>query len=404
MEKTRSPKKQTLSSFLFVFSLCLALLFFLQFSLFKVREIEESRFKINQMLHHWNRVIIQSKHSLIRTGEALDIFMKDYRRLFATPSLEYFFNHDQELSVVYSDLQSDLREYKGYFTDYEQYDAFNITSRIYLLENEISDKLARLSDGLIRLQNKQVKIFQNFVFLILLGILFLATVYYLSYRKGRRDRRRKGEVEGLLRLIENLQNKEQKRISNEIHDTIIQDLGAATLRIEGFRKLEELRGYVEQILGDAIRTLRNICYNLRPIEYETFTLEEICEQIIDEFREESGMVVESSILGLKDDFFVPEKKETLVKIFQELLQNIRKHSRAGRVSIRILASYPYLKLDVRDDGIGFSLSGEAPLEEHSPHFGLKIMRERVYMIGGTFSIDTEPGQGTQVTLQIPLSY
>lgn len=84
---------------------------------------------------------------------------------------------------------------------------------------------------------------------------------------------------------------------------------------------------------------------------------------------------------------------------QEALANVRKHARAERVDISLCQSDSGVVLAVADDGVGFSQGG--PGRGEFPRFGLSTMRERAESIGGTMEVESEPGHGTRVRVEVP---
>ena len=99
--------------------------------------------------------------------------------------------------------------------------------------------------------------------------------------------------------------------------------------------------------------------------------------------------------------FVPSVEIQLMRIVQEALTNVRKHSKASAVSVKFELNGNELQVTVADNGHGFDLAH--PRSTGWPRFGLQIMRERAEAVGGTLSIDTAPGQGTRVHMRMPLS-
>ena len=99
--------------------------------------------------------------------------------------------------------------------------------------------------------------------------------------------------------------------------------------------------------------------------------------------------------------FAPGAEIQLLRIIQEALTNVRKHSQASRAWVRFEADEAGTVITVEDDGRGFdpSLIGQDGRE----HFGLQTMRERAESVGGVLQISTQPGQGTRLTVQLPLS-
>jgi len=90
-------------------------------------------------------------------------------------------------------------------------------------------------------------------------------------------------------------------------------------------------------------------------------------------------------------------KEALYRIAQEALQNAARHARADRLDVRLIHEAAGLKLEVRDNGVGFN-----PLAGYPGHLGLRSMRERALKVGGTLDIVSAPDCGTQIRANVPL--
>ena len=86
----------------------------------------------------------------------------------------------------------------------------------------------------------------------------------------------------------------------------------------------------------------------------------------------------------------------------ELLDNVRRHARADRVWVRLTLSTLGVTVAVRDDGVGFDTQQLDPWSDEG-HFGLLGARERAWMLGGHFRLQSEPGRGTEVTIDLPLT-
>lgn len=95
----------------------------------------------------------------------------------------------------------------------------------------------------------------------------------------------------------------------------------------------------------------------------------------------------------------PNIEVTLLRAAQEAFSNIRKHARATGVQVTLSFMADVILLDIQDDGVGL---GEAKTSEFSSGFGLQAMCERIEQCGGTLSLESEPGEGTTVTVSIPL--
>ena len=216
------------------------------------------------------------------------------------------------------------------------------------------------------------------------------------------------------RLYERVQSmsalEERDRIGRELHDGLAQVLGYLHLKskaVEGLLSsgqmaqvqagLHEIQEVAQEAYGDVRESILGLRTTITPGVGFIPTLTEYLHR----FSQQSGI---SARLVMGDDAkmeFAPAAEIQLLRIIQEALTNIRKHSQASRAWIRFEADGEGAVITVEDDGRGFDPSRIG--QDSQEHFGLQTMRERAESVGGTLHISTEPGQGTRVIVQLPLS-
>jgi two-component system, NarL family, sensor histidine kinase UhpB len=199
----------------------------------------------------------------------------------------------------------------------------------------------------------------------------------------------------------------RKRISTELHDDIGQVLAVLGLNLGNIRNnlpsdsAGELRSRVEesQLLTKEIsRTVRHLMGELRPLLLDDFGLAEAIRLHAGQFANRTGIQVTVQV----DPQFprLDAKHEiALFRIIQEALNNISKHAAGTSVSVLLSAVDGSVSLVITDDGKGF-LDPEVASLTQGPGWGLTIMRERAALVGGTLRIDTAPGSGTTITVEI----
>jgi signal transduction histidine kinase len=196
---------------------------------------------------------------------------------------------------------------------------------------------------------------------------------------------------------------ERQRLARELHDSVSQALygialGARTARITLERDPAKAAEPLEYVLAQAeagLTEMRALIFELRP---ETLAAEGLVCALgrnADALQARHGISVQTD-LGTEPDISLA-LKETLHRIAQEALHNIVKHSGARHVSITLASRDGSIDLDVRDDGRGFDATAAFP-----GHLGLRTMRERAVRLGGTLAIDSAPGSGTHLHLQVPV--
>jgi signal transduction histidine kinase len=217
-----------------------------------------------------------------------------------------------------------------------------------------------------------------------------------------------------IRLYEQVQDmaalKERDRLGRELHDGLAQVLSYVQFKSNALERLlssghvaqaqAELQE-IQEVAREACRDVRESILGLRTTVTPGVGLIPTLTEYLQRFSQQSGI---RARLVMGDDAivkFAPAAEIQLLRIIQEALTNARKHSQASRAWVRFEADETGTVITVEDDGRGFdpSLIGQDGWE----HFGLKTMRERAESVGGVLQISTQPGQGTRLTVQLPLS-
>ena len=201
---------------------------------------------------------------------------------------------------------------------------------------------------------------------------------------------------------------ERERIGMDLHDGIIQSIYAIGLTLDYARLIvaEESPDAAMRLnqaiegLNRVIRDIRTYILDLQPSRIRTENAEKALEVLVQEFR--ANTLVDADLLVEPEaaSRLVDHKATELFHIAQEALANAAKHAQASRVLVSLRLTGPELiTLQVIDNGRGFEIGKEPEIIGH----GLSNMAERAHQIGGEFDIDSSPGQGTTVTVRIPVS-
>jgi signal transduction histidine kinase len=204
------------------------------------------------------------------------------------------------------------------------------------------------------------------------------------------------------RVIE-AQELERRRLARELHDETGQALTSILLGLKAIRSAAtdedaaRAETDVRELVVQALQDVRRLAVELRPSALDDFGLVAALERLATTFAERSGIpaAVEST---LSEQRLPPELETVLYRLVQEALTNVVKHAGAERVSILVTQSDGGVRAVVEDDGQGFS-----PGEVRVDALGLVGMRERLALLGGTLSVESEPGAGTAVVADIPLT-
>lgn len=226
-------------------------------------------------------------------------------------------------------------------------------------------------------------------------------------------RQREGDLEELVRQLVNAQEGERQRIARELHDETGQKLTALAMglaAVEANLSAEDARsagGLVRSLRGladQAITELRKVMTNLRPSQLDDLGLVPTLRWYLREHAErhpELRVELETGQLSGR----LPSGVETvLFRVTQEALSNVVRHAHATRVTVTLTRTQGGVRLQVKDDGVGFDAvaTGAPSPQARASGWGLVGMRERVALAGGQFSVESRLGHGTRVIVELPL--
>lgn len=206
--------------------------------------------------------------------------------------------------------------------------------------------------------------------------------------------------------INEAQEEERIRIATDLHDGLGQMLTAVSYTTQEFQTLdtsdnderEILINKMQEQINRAIRESKNLAHNLIPIILKDFGLKVAINDLIERANEMYDIRFSFNAYDYKERIDVKLEK-ALYRICQESLNNIVKHSKASEANYQIFKQDELIVLVIDDDGIGFNIK---QLEEKgNKGIGLVSMQERVKAFGGTFSIDSKIGDGTEIIIEIP---
>lgn len=230
---------------------------------------------------------------------------------------------------------------------------------------------------------------------------YIAIRYEITERKMLEE-----ELKALPQKIIAAQEKEQKRISQEIHDDFGQQLIAMKIylvnqTIDMVKKYPELRNLSEGLkarINEVIEKARNLSHDLTPPDFKFIGLTNAIREMAESVqlnRDFSVKFVHRNMTGI--DF---EGKDIIIyRIIQEALSNVVKHADAQKVEISLQQKEGKISLNIKDNGKGFDPKDHG---RFGKSLGLSIMRERVKLAGGTIQIKSMKGSGTQILASIPV--
>jgi two-component system, NarL family, sensor kinase len=214
----------------------------------------------------------------------------------------------------------------------------------------------------------------------------------------------------LAKAVWKVQEDERRRLARELHDDIGQTLTALANQLQRISDDAQAQDNVGlknrladalDITRGALRDTRELSRLLRPTLLDDLGLEVALQWLVRTLSERSGLPMEcSSALG---EPRLTADLETLVfRVTQEALTNVIRHSAASEVQVRLMRVGNLLRLQVSDDGRGFDPADLNNPDKSGDSIGVRGMRDRAELFGGKLELKSAPGQGTRVTLIVPL--
>lgn len=201
---------------------------------------------------------------------------------------------------------------------------------------------------------------------------------------------------------------ERQRLAREMHDSLAQSLGYLHLRLaDAQRRLAretapgaaEL-GELKRVARDAYEEVRQAIFGLRTMVSRRLGMIPTLTEYLHDWSRQTGIAVDLKIGDDEASRFSPGVEVQLIRIVQEALANVRKHSAAARVVVSIKPEGEFARVMIQDDGRGFDPLTMVREKRHC--FGLETMRERAEAVGGELVVSSVHGQGTTVEARLPL--
>lgn len=200
------------------------------------------------------------------------------------------------------------------------------------------------------------------------------------------------------------QEREWNQIGMELHDNVNQIL-AASMLLMGLGKEKMERGQnaasiiyeSEKHVGEAIAEIRRLSHQLAPVSVDNLSLEQVFESLIETVNVNNQFKVKMQMKALKD-IKIPHKLQiNLYRILQAQLNNIVKYANATEVTISIKKTAHYFVFRIADNGVGFDPGA------HTSGIGLENINRRAKVFAGEFKLNTSPGKGCEVIVEIPIN-
>ena len=263
-------------------------------------------------------------------------------------------------------------------------------------------------EDLLKAMEAQALNIKNLI-IVLLGIIVLALLFILSFLIVKIHKQ--GNLSS--KSVYKIQEDEREKIAGDIHDSVVQDLRAIRIKAEMLEINEAGKEKQNQLINDitlCITKMRDICYGLSPAELkifddrETADLYSVIQSLASQFTVKTNIPCSLQKSGFDDSLMIKKEScQNLVRIIQEALKNIEKHSFATQAQIIIKEEKENdeVRLYITDNGRGCDLKKLQGTRAAKNHFGLRMMKERAKMIPGC-SVDFRSAinDGMQVKIKI----
>ncbi len=196
---------------------------------------------------------------------------------------------------------------------------------------------------------------------------------------------------------------ERKRISRELHDSVSQELFAATMILSSVagstqnlskEQIETQTQLVLKVLHSAQNEMRALLLHLRPVELDGKNLAAGLSALTDELQAKISANINVKLSDIEASSNI---EDNLFRMAQEILSNTLRHSQADNIEVSLRENYGNIVLRIADDGVGFDPTGN----EKSASYGLANIKERALLLGGDAKVISARNQGTTVEVRIP---
>jgi two-component system sensor histidine kinase DegS len=205
---------------------------------------------------------------------------------------------------------------------------------------------------------------------------------------------------------------ERSRISRDLHDGILQTLLSIEIQLDVLRRKVQAQAQGEQVeaglasLQQTVKNeggeLRHLVTDLRPLRVQSADLVDLMRGFGERFRNESSLALD--LLVDSAELHAPDRVcREIFQIYREALNNIKKHAKASHVVVKLSQDDSRLTLVVDDNGEGFSFAGRFTGDELDRlRLGPISIKERTRTVGGVLTVESNPGHGARLTIEVPL--
>lgn len=324
-----------------------------------------------------------------------------------------------EMSVVYED----MKDYHNAMVFHQLYTQYS--DSVYTSENakqmaemqtkyDVEKKDLELAKNKAELKAKEEQAFiKNIIIISVIGlIILLCIVAFLFYRKKQVEQQAKldaeiaNQKEIRTKSILEAEEKERRRIAQDLHDGVGQLLSAAKLNLSNLEskikvETEDQKVAMQNALtlvDDSVKEVRAVSHNMMPNTLIKLGLGSAVREFITKLGNAPTLKVDLEIVGL--DTRLNDQVETvLYRVIQEIVNNIIKHAKASQISMQLIRHETELNVMIEDNGIGFDTNKLDTFDG----IGLKGIQTRIEFLNGSVHFDSSIGRGTTVIIDVPLA-
>lgn len=301
----------------------------------------------------------------------------------------------------------------------------NLKDSVFTLEsekqlNELTTKYQTEKKDLELVKNKaeiESQRYSNFIkniviLSILIFVLLLAFISYQFYKKKQIEQKAKADAELAkekeirTKAIVEAEEKERRRIAQDLHDGVGQILSAAKLNLSSLQSKIQLNTPEEKeamanalsLVDDSVKEVRTVSHSMMPNTLLKLGLASAVKEFVTKMGNLPNLKVDLEIVGMEKR--LDDQTETvLYRVIQEVVNNIIKHAKANTINLQLIRHEDELTVMIEDNGVGFDTG---KINEFGG-IGLKNIISRIEFLSGTVHFDSTPGKGTNVIIEVPIS-
>lgn len=363
--------------------------------------------------------------NLAETERLLGNNFKNIEYLLKASDIFFSLKNYLNLKQAYGKLAEAYELKKDYLTSLKYHQLFaNYKDSIYNEDNakqmaemqtkyEVEKKDLELAKNSAELKAKEEQAFIKNI--IIIGIIILSILLFISgllfYRKKQLEQQAHLDAEIAdqkeirTKAIIDAEEKERRRIAQDLHDGVGQLLSAAKLNLSNLdskiiNQTNEQKLAMQNALSlvdDSVKEVRAVSHNMMPNTLIKLGLASAVREFITKLGNAPTLKVDLEIVGL-DNRLDNQIETVLYRVIQEVVNNIIKHAKASRISMQLIRHDAELNIMIEDNGVGFDTN----LLDNFEGIGLKGIQTRIEFLNGTVHFDSTIGRGTTVIIDVPL--